>query len=563
MLRALTLAALLIVTALPVTAGVKEGISAYKRGDYSTAFREFKALAEQGDARSQGIIGAMYAKGYGVLKNYALSIKWLRMAARQSDADAQTNLGVMYAKGLGVPRNYALAIKWYRKAAMQGDAKAQYALGGVYSFGPSVLKNEREAIKWYRKAAEQGHTKAQYNLGVQYERGLGVPKNYREAVRWYRKAVKQGDAGAQYNLGLMYYLGHGVPRNYALAIKWFRKGAMQGNANAQFGVGNLYRKGQGVPRNYVLAYMWYSHSAAQGNNKAAKNIDLLEKRMTPADVSRAQAMAAKWKPKKRRRVVMKRSPPVKQLPPMAAVRPAPAVKTFKDCAQCPDMVVIPDGSFLMGSNAGDSDEKPVHQVTVGRFAMGKYEVTFAQWDACVAAGGCSHRPGDEGWGRGRRPVINVSWRHARQYVAWLSRETGKRYRLPSEAEWEYAARAGTQTAYWWGDAIGSGNANCSDCDSRWDNRRTAPVGSFRPNRFGLYDVSGNVDEWVEDCWHKTYAGAPTNGRPWTTGGNCRFRVLRGGSWLYNPKGLLSASRVGVGSGFRVNGLGFRVARTLP
>ncbi len=242
--------------------------------------------------------------------------------------------------------------------------------------------------------------------------------------------------------------------------------------------------------------------------------------------------------------------------------------TFKDCVQCPEMVVIPGGSFLMGSLAGErgrvKDEGPQHRVTVRRFAMGKYELTFAQWDACAAAGGCSRRPGDEGWGRGNRPVIWVSWNDAKQYVAWLSRKTGKRYRLPSEAEWEYAARAGTRTAYWWGEAPGSGNAACKGCGSQWDNKKTAPVGSFRPNRFGLYDVSGNVWEWVEDCWHGSYAGAPVNGRPWTTGGNCRDRVMRGGSWYINPRYLRSAYRYSNEPGNRyANLFGFRVARTLP
>ena len=241
-------------------------------------------------------------------------------------------------------------------------------------------------------------------------------------------------------------------------------------------------------------------------------------------------------------------------------------RVFKDCAQCPQMVVIPAGSFLMGSPPGERDrykiEGPQHQVTVGRFAMGRYEVTFAEWDACIAAGGCSHRPGDEGWGRGRRPVINVTWKDAKQYVAWLSSKTGKRYRLPSEAEWEYAARAGTRTAYWWGDAPGRGKANCRDCGSQWGGKKTAPVGSFRPNGFGLYDVSDNVMERVEDCWHKSYVGAPTNGEPWTTGGLCRYRVSRGGSWYGYSRGLRSATRGWSIPETRHSFSGFRVAKTL-
>ena len=249
-------------------------------------------------------------------------------------------------------------------------------------------------------------------------------------------------------------------------------------------------------------------------------------------------------------------------------------RVFRDCAQCPQMVVIPAGNFLMGSPSGEKyhrkDEGPQHRVTVRRFAIGKYEVTFAEWDACVAAGGCGHRPGDEGWGRGRRPVINVSWDDAKQYVAWLSRRTGKRYRLPSEAEWEYAARAGTRTAYHWGTQASHQYANYGKdkcCGGRASGRdrwvNTAPVGSFPPNRLGLHDVSGNVFERVEDCWHKSYAGAPANGRPWTTGGDCSKRVLRGGSWNDRPEALRSAFRYGVATGNRKANEGFRVVRTLP
>ena len=187
-------------------------------------------------------------------------------------------------------------------------------------------------------------------------------------------------------------------------------------------------------------------------------------------------------------------------------------------------------------NAGYPDERPQHRVTIPRaFALGKYEVTFAQWDVCVRAGGCNHLPNDAGWGRGNRPVVDVSWDDARGYVRWLARKTGQEYRLPSEAEWEYAARAGTTSRYHWGDSVGRGNANCDGCGSRWDLSRTAPVGSFSANRFGLHDVHGNVYEWVEDCWYGSYGGAPRDGNAWTTG-DCTLRVLRSGSWYSRPTG---------------------------
>ena len=200
-------------------------------------------------------------------------------------------------------------------------------------------------------------------------------------------------------------------------------------------------------------------------------------------------------------------------------------------------------------------------VEFARAARGA-EVTFREWDACRRGGGCSHIPGDRGWGRGNRPVVNVSWNDAQQYVRWLSRETGKRYRLPSESEWEYVARAGTGTLYHWGDPIARNRANCDGCGSAWDNDRTAPAGSFSPNAFGLHDVHGNVWEWVQDCWHPGYAGAPRDGGARTTGGDCSRRLLRGGSWNSNPIFLRSANRSSFPARSRFNFVGIRVARTL-
>ena len=225
---------------------------------------------------------------------------------------------------------------------------------------------------------------------------------------------------------------------------------------------------------------------------------------------------------------------------------------------------MPAGRFQMGdlNDGGGDDEQPVHEVTIADpFAVGQYEVTFAEWDACVAASGCTYQPNDLNMGRGSRPVINVSWKDAQEYVTWLSGKTGKPYRLLSEAEWEYVARAGSTTKYPWGNDVGTNRANCDGCGSRWDDRITAPVGSFQPNVFGLFDTAGNVREWVEDCWHENYKGAPTDGRAWTSG-KCDRRVVRGGSWFNLPRDLRSANRIRYYSGVRSGKVGFRVARTL-
>ena len=229
------------------------------------------------------------------------------------------------------------------------------------------------------------------------------------------------------------------------------------------------------------------------------------------------------------------------------------------------MVVVPAGSYRMGSRHELPNELPVHEVAIGApFAVGRYEVTFAEWDACARDGGCPRGEGianDGGLGRGRRPVINVSWDDAKRYVQWLSRKTGKPYRLLSESEWEYAARAGTDTVYSWGDEIGVNRANCRGCGGRWDGSENAPVGSFGANAWGLHDMHGNVGEWVEDCRNDSYAGAPADGSAWLKG-NCDMHVLRDGSAWFNPWGLRASRRAHKDTGFRHGGAGIRVARTL-
>jgi formylglycine-generating enzyme required for sulfatase activity len=234
---------------------------------------------------------------------------------------------------------------------------------------------------------------------------------------------------------------------------------------------------------------------------------------------------------------------------------------FRDCDECPEMVVVPAGTFAMGYNDFPY-EKPVHRVRIPRpFAIGRREVTFAQWDRCVSAGHCKHRPDDRGQGRGTRPATDVSWVDAKAYVAWLSQKTGRKYRLPSEAEWEYVARAGTETPYWWGRAVGRKFANCRDCGGR-TGRQSMPAGTFFANPFGLFDTAGNAAEWVEDCWNSSYRNAPSDGSAWTKG-QCRQRVLRGGSFDSQARYLRSGSRFRYDADVRYYANGFRVVRDLP
>ena len=258
---------------------------------------------------------------------------------------------------------------------------------------------------------------------------------------------------------------------------------------------------------------------------------------------------------------------------------------FKDCDVCPEMVVVPPGSFVMGSpndeTGRESDEGPVRPVTIGyTMAIGKFEITFEQWDACRVGGGC--KAGDaKRFTNDRHPANAISWDSAIQYIDWLIEKTGKKYRLLTEAEWEYAARAGTETARYWGESPNracefANVANPSTAKESWWKAEwpaphacedgytatTSPPGSFKPNAFGLYDMMGNVAEWVQDCYVDSYAGAPSDGSS-VQRSNCENRVIRGGAYNGSgPRGVRSALRVGIAPSSRYNVVGFRVARTL-
>lgn len=272
---------------------------------------------------------------------------------------------------------------------------------------------------------------------------------------------------------------------------------------------------------------------------------------------------------------------------------------FRECADCPVMVAIPGGAFTMGSPPTEpgrfDSEGPQHTVTVRPFALGKYDVTSEEFLKFLKETGYQPEPCDPllalGWhspGMGiahppyvgeppHWPAVCLNWSDADAYIAWLNRKVRQArpglvngpgpYRLPSEAEWEYAARAGTQTARWWGDALGHANANCNGCGSRFDYHILADVDGFAPNPFGLFGLLGNAWQWTADCWHDSYAGAPANGRAWTDSGDCTKHVIRGGSWDNLPEFIRSAARAGssgAGGNYDYSTLsGFRLARDLP
>jgi formylglycine-generating enzyme required for sulfatase activity len=217
------------------------------------------------------------------------------------------------------------------------------------------------------------------------------------------------------------------------------------------------------------------------------------------------------------------------------------------------MNMIRDGTFMMGSN-DDATEKPIHQVTFKPFAISRYPISVREWNECAAAKAC----GFVANGKDDAPVTNVSWSDAKQFVTWLAGATHKPYRLPSEAEWEYAARGGTQTKYWWGDKFQPGMANCKNCTDVAAVEQPVRVGSFKPNPFGLYDMGGGVDQWVEDCWHRNYHGAPSDGSPWIEG-DCFSHVIRSGSWKNDARYVRPANRDSYDTNVRYPTHGFRVA----
>lgn len=222
-----------------------------------------------------------------------------------------------------------------------------------------------------------------------------------------------------------------------------------------------------------------------------------------------------------------------------------------------EFVFIKGGTFVMGDILRkDKSASPPHRVTVSDFWMGKYEVTFDEYDVFSAATD-REKVNDEGWGRGKRPVINISWHDAEAFAKWLSRKSGRKIRLPSESEWEYAARAGSQSAFWWGPRLEKGVANCRGCGGQWNGQRTAPVGSFTPNPYGLHDTAGNVYEWCLDTQHENYEGAPSDGSSWLRG-NLREHITRGGTWSMPGRYITSYARGWDMQNERNNTIGMRL-----
>ncbi len=528
--------------------------------DHAEAVRWYLKAAEQGDPDAQYAVATAYYGGYGVPRNYIESAQWFRKAAEQGNVAAQKDLGFMYQEGRGVAQDDAEAVRWYRKAAEQGDADAQCNLGCRHREGRgvewSVEWSAAEAVNWYRKAAEQDHAVAQDWLGFMYRGGQGVERSDGNAVYWFRKAAEQNLASAQRNLGHMYQEGRGVAKDHAEAVRWYRKAADAGDAWAMTSLGWMYENGQGVSRDMVQAVSWYQKAAALGGKKAQKNLKRLVngKNRTQTEsgtktvLSRTALYAvlfliadlllfrygsefirgrlqtssrAETTPHsastdgpspvspldsyKERRSGQALSGPA----PSALAVPA-GVKSKVNPEDGLTYVWIQPGTFQMGCSPGDNEcranEEPARSVTIAQgFWMGQTEVTQeAYWRV---TGKHPPLPGDY-----RRPAELVSWHDAQSYCQAAG------MRLPTEEEWEYAARAGdTSPRYGSLDVVAWYEENSG--------RITHEVGQKQPNAWGLYDMLGNVSEWTAN----EYDGDMMQGGPW--------RVLRGGFWDSKPSGV--------------------------
>ena len=562
--------AVVLIAAQPANADFDAGQQAWDAGNVSEAVTQWQAAANAGDRRAMLELGRLYDKGLGVIQDYVEAHKWFNLAASRGDVAALAERDALEAKM--TPTQLASAQQQAAAFQSGGDSTPAAATAPP----PEAIREAQALLTQLGYAPDSAD-------GIW---GDGTARAYQSFLQ--DAGLPAADTLTPTTLQAMRDMAGKAPggqppsKPARVSPAALLQAAQAGNIDAMnaalaAGVDVDARDGQGwtalmhaVNQGYILLVQPLLDAEADLNIRAPDGATALfmavvhghgeiipllmeagadpwakgPKGKAPADVARLQRNATA----------------------LRAMGIPQAGDTLRDCPECPKMVVVPAGSFMMGSPGSEEGrfdhEGPVHQVTIPKpFAVGVYEVTFDEWDACRRAGGCTHNPEDDGWGRGSRPVINVSWDDAQEYVRWLSQKTGETYRLLSESEWEYTARAGTQTRYWWGDEIGTNRANCDGCGSRWDDEQTAPVGSFSANAFGLYDVHGNVYERFGDCWNDSYRGAPTDGSVWESG-DCGRWVLRGGSWLNGPRLLRSADRIRDATGGRSTLVGFRVARTI-
>ena len=588
----LTCVAVTALLAPGASADYEAGQAAWDAGLHAEAVAAWQEAAQANDARAMLALGRAFVAGVGVLQDYVEAHKWLNLAAGLGEVDAAAERDALAAEMTAEERAEArkLARAWRTAggppvtdapppdtaesiAATSSPAtpperalrEAQELLAALgYAPGPADGQWGHRSIDAYRSFLDDAGmapsavlTPRALQAMRQKARSVAsateAPALRQDALH---RAVQAGDpdtlAGALANGANVDQrdgrgwtaLMHAANLGYVLMVPPLLEAGAAVDLRAPDGATALFMATAHGHSEIIAQLMGAGADVTVPGPKGKTAVDVARARYGNVDTAREGG----------------EGPAV-----LALIGDMVLPRFFRDCDACPKMVALPAGNFMMGSPESERDrfhdEGPVRGVTIpSPLAVGKYEVTFAEWDACRAGGGCRYDPDDEGWGRGNRPVVHVSWEDAQAYVRWLSQETGEQYRLPSEAEWEYAARAGSQTRYAWGDEIGRDRANCDGCGSRWDADSTAPVGSFAPNAFGLHDLHGNVWEWVEDCAGYDYAGAPPDGTA-RTSGDCVLRGMRGGSWSSHPGNLRSAYRGSLVADRQYNTLGFRVVRT--
>ena len=577
-----------------------DGLRAADAGRHSEALREWQAAANAGDAKAMLALGRLYMQGLGAPQDYVQAHKWFNLAASRGEAEAVTERDALAARM--APEQVAKAQE--QAAAWQPQpAEAPAASGSAGSPPPKAIREAQEllAALGYEPDSPDGQwgerTAQAYQVFV---RDANLPKTDTltpAALKAMRAMARQAGAASAPKL------------KAALPPDALHRAAKAGNlkgleAALAAGADVNARDDKGwtallyvVDKGYVLLVEPLLQAQADPDVRAPDGATALFMAAAHGHseiillLMKAGADPTIKGPKGKTAVdlALLNLEKGKKEPWVSILLNEASGAIFRDCDQCPEMVVVPAGRFRMGDLAddGNDDERPVHDVTIAApFAVGKYEVTRGEFARFVEAtdyhtgntcqvweGEWKQRSG-LGWRKpgytqtDHHPVVCVSWKDAQAYVRWLSRETGKPYRLLSEAEWEYVARAGTMTKYWWGDQADHDHANYGKnqcCEGavagadRWE--YTSPVGSFKSNAFGLFDTAGNVGERVADCWSENYNGAPGDGSAWTSG-NCDNSVVRGGSWDINPRSIRSADRSRGGTGVRHDVLGFRVARTL-
>lgn len=471
-------------------------LQAQNAGDYRTA-------ANKGDKYAQYNLGVCYLNGTGCTKDDQQAVYWLTKSANQGFVYAQYNLGLCYDKGLGVAQDYKQAAYWYTKSANQGDASSQVNLGAYYEKGKGVAQDFKQAVYWYTKAANQGNSMAQYNLAKCYYNGNGVTQDYKQAVSWYTKAANQGLAAAQNKLGYCYYSGKGVAEDYQQAVYWYRKATNQENAEAQMNLGLCYYFGQGVAMDHEQASFWW--------NKAINNPN------SDDELKQYSMILLSW-------IDSKKSSNNLNNDEKNIINSNKSL-SFNVNGVSFTMMYVEGGTFQMGATSEQCDdaydnEKPVHNVTLNAFYLGETEVTQDLWKA-VMGNNPSNCKGDN------LPVESINWDDCQLFIKKLNQITGQEFRLPTEAEWEFAARGGNQS-----NKYKYAGSNKID-DVAWyfgnSGNRIHKVKEKQPNELGLYDMSGNVSEWCSDWWGDYSNGSFTNPKGPSKDSHNRHSVRGGGS----------------------------------